>query len=194
MSFLKSASLSLATVLCSILVFSQTDPQPPAFRLPETAAPLDYKVNLTVAPDKDTLSGSVDIDLTFKQPSSVLWLNADKLNVKDATLTAGGKTLAARIIPEPKDLVGFAFETSVPAGKATLHANFEGQVSRKDMAGVFQLKEGNNWYVYSQFETISARPAFPCFDEPGYKVPWQVTLTVPAEDKEIGRASCRERV
>ena len=50
------------------------------------------------------------------------------------------------------------------------------------MAGIFQVKDGGHWYVYSQFENISARRAFPCFDEPGFKVPWQVTLTVPNSD------------
>ena len=31
----------------------------------------------------------------------------------------------------------------------------------------------------SNFEPDSARRAFPCFDEPGFKVPWQLTLRVP---------------
>ncbi len=31
----------------------------------------------------------------------------------------------------------------------------------------------------TQFEAISARRAFPCFDEPGYKTPWEITLRVP---------------
>src|SRR5208282_1418714 len=48
--------------------------------------------------------------------------------------------------------------------------------------GIFQVKDGDHWYIYSQFEDISARRAVPCFDEPGYKVPWQVTLNVPSDD------------
>jgi aminopeptidase N len=63
-------------------------PQPPQFRLPKTVAPVHYSLNLTVAPDQDTFTGAVDIDLNFKEASSVLWLNADKLTVSDATLTA----------------------------------------------------------------------------------------------------------
>ncbi len=56
------------------------------------------------------------------------------------------------------------------------------EISRKDKAGIFQVKDGDHWYIYSQFEEISARRAFPCFDEPAYKVPWQVTLNVPSND------------
>jgi alanyl aminopeptidase len=155
--------------------------QPPQFRLPTFAAPVRYAVTLTLVPDKDTFTGTVDIDLNFHQPSAVLWFNAEMLTVKDATLTAGGRTAPAKVIAQPHDFVGFAFEQPVAAGTAKLHANFEGQISRKDMQGIFQVKDGESWYIYSQFENIAARRAFPCFDEPGYKVPWQVTLNVPKD-------------
>jgi cytosol alanyl aminopeptidase len=156
--------------------------QPPQFRLPATATPVRYSIDLTIVPDKDTFSGAVDIDLNLKDASSVLWLNAEKLTVKDATLTVNGRTLSAKVLPQPKDLVGFSFDHPVDPGLARLHINYQGEVSRKDSAGIFQMKDGDHWYVYSQFEEISARRAFPCFDEPGYKVPWQVTLNVPSGD------------
>jgi alanyl aminopeptidase len=37
---------------------------------------------------------------------------------------------------------------------------------------------GGEWYIFSQLEASDARRVFPCFDEPGFKVPFQVTLTV----------------
>jgi alanyl aminopeptidase len=156
--------------------------QPPAFRLPTSVAPLHYSLNLTVVPDKDIFNGTVEIDLNFKEASSVLWLNAEKITIKDATLTVNGQTVTVKVIPQPKDLVGFSFDHPVGPGLAKLHINYGGEISRKDAAGIFQMKDGDNWYVYSQFENISARRAFPCFDEPGYKVPWQVTLNVRRDD------------
>src|SRR5262249_49092608 len=36
-------------------------------------------------------------------------------------------------------------------------------------------------YVYSQFESRDARRAFPCFDDPSFKTPWQLTLVVPKD-------------
>jgi aminopeptidase N len=157
-------------------------PSPPAFRLPaDAAAPTRYSVEFTVAPDQDTFSGVVDIDLKFKKATSVLWLNAEKLQVKEASLEAGGQTVAARIIPTPKDFVGFQFSHAAGPGPARLHAVFQGMISRKDFQGIFQVKDGGQWYVYSQFENIAARRALPCFDEPGYKVPWQISLRVPKD-------------
>jgi alanyl aminopeptidase len=50
------------------------------------------------------------------------------------------------------------------------------------------MKDGDRWYVYSQFEAIWARRAFPCFDEPSYKVPWQLTLRVKQDQVALSNA------
>ncbi len=155
---------------------------PPKFRLPaEVVGPVRYRVDLTVIPDLDTFTGAIDIDLQFTKPAAVLWLNAEKLAIKEATLSVGGEKFPAKVIAEPNDYVGFAFGHHVGPGPATLHVAYQGEISRKDQQGVFQMKDGDRWYVYSQFEEIYARRAFPCFDEPGYKVPWQLTLQVKKE-------------
>jgi len=154
-------------------------PIPPRFRLPsDVVGPVRYRVDLTLVPDQDTFAGVIDIDLQFTKRAAVLWLNAEKLQIKDAALTVGGEKLTTNVINEPNDYVGFSFDHDVGPGPATLHAAFQGEISRKDQQGIFQMKDSGQWYVYSQFEEIWARRAFPCFDEPGYKVPWQLTLHV----------------
>lgn len=168
--------------ICELARATDNELPPPHFRLPTSVVPQHYSLELTAVPDKDTFAGAVDIDLNFKETSSVLWLNAEKITVTDATLTVNGETLTAKVIPQPKDLVGFSFDHPAGPGSAKLHINYQGEISRKDKAGIFQVKDGDHWYIYSQLEEISARRAFPCFDEPGYKVPWQVTLRVPSDD------------
>jgi alanyl aminopeptidase len=154
-------------------------PIPPKFRLPaDEVAPVRYRLDLTLVPDQDTFTGAVEIDLQLAKSTSVVWLNAEKLTVKDATLTVGQEKLAAKVITAPHDYVGFAFDHTVGPGAATLRVDYQGEISRKDHQGIFQAKDSDRWYVYSQFEAIWARRAFPCFDEPSYKVPWQLTLRV----------------
>jgi alanyl aminopeptidase len=149
----------------------------PKLRLPaDVVAPVRYRLDLTVIPDQDTFTGIVEIDVRFAKSTSLFWLNAQKLKVKEATLIVGAEKLDARVISEPKDFIGFALTHPVAPGEATLRVTYQGEISRKDMQGVFQVKDGEHWYVYTQFEDTSARQAFPCFDEPGYKVPWQLTL------------------
>jgi alanyl aminopeptidase len=154
-------------------------PVPPKFRLPaDEVGPVRYRLDLTLVPDQDTFLGAVEIDLQLAKSTSVLWLNSEMLTVKDAALTVGQEKLAAKVISEPHDYVGFAFDHAVGPGAATLRVVYQGEISRKDQQGIFQMKDGDRWYVYSQFEAIWARRAFPCFDEPSYKVPWQLMLRV----------------
>jgi alanyl aminopeptidase len=154
-------------------------PIPPKFRLPAgEVGPIRYRADLTIIPDQETFSGEVEIDLRFAESTSILWLNSEKLDVKDATLTVAHEKLAAKVIREPQDYVGFAFDPPVGPGEATLRVAYQGEINRKDQQGIFQMKDGDRWYVFSQFEAIWARRAFPCFDEPAYKVPWQLTLRV----------------
>ena len=154
-------------------------PAPPKLRLPADAvAPTRYAVDLTLVPDQDTFTGAVDIQLDFKQSPSVLWLNAEKVTVEEASLSADGSPVALKVVPVEKDYVGFTLARPVGPGPAALHVSYSGVISRKDMQGIFQVKDGDEWYIYSQFENIGARQAYPCFDEPGYKVPWRLTLHV----------------
>ena len=85
-------------------------PAPPKLRLPaDVVVPLRYRVELTAIPDQDTFTGVIDIDLQFIKPTSVVWLNAEKLVVRSASLAVGSRKFAAKVITEPKDYVGFAF-------------------------------------------------------------------------------------
>src|SRR5208282_3807318 len=96
-------------------------PSPPKFRLPaDEVGPVRYRLDLTVVPDQDTFAGAVEIDLQLAKSTSVLWLNSEKLTVKDASLTVGDEKLPAKVISEPQDYVGFAFDHPVRPGAATL--------------------------------------------------------------------------
>ncbi|HTD53396.1 MAG TPA: M1 family metallopeptidase, partial [Thermoanaerobaculia bacterium] len=182
-------ALLAATVACAS-VGNRSAPQPapalpPKLRLPATARPLRYEVDLTVAPERDTFSGTIDIDLELTEPTRLLWLNATGLAVSDAFLTVGNRRQAAQIVPGGEDFVGFGFRRAAARGRARLHAAFSGKVSNTNTTGIFHQKSGEDWYAFTQFEAIDARRAFPCFDEPSFKVPWTLTLRVPRSDLAV---------
>ena len=152
--------------------------QPPALRLPDGVRPVRYRPTLTIVPDQDGFDGVIEIDLDVLAATPVVWLNAQDLQITRAEARVGGVTLAGRVLAQPKDLVGIVFERSLPAGDATLRLTYSGRLSRRDSAGIFQTEEGGRWYASTQFEPIDARRAYPCFDEPSSKVPWQLTLRI----------------
>jgi alanyl aminopeptidase len=155
-------------------------PTPPAFRLGADIVPTRYALELTIDPAKDDFSGVIDVDLQLARDADAIWLNARDLTITDATVSAGGTMQSATTITAPNEIVGFAVPQTIPAGAAKLHVAYTGRIENVGTDAIFRQKDGDDWYVYTQFEPLDARQALPCFDEPGYKVPWQLTLVVPA--------------
>src|SRR5271157_301897 len=157
--------------------------EPPKFRLADTASPVRYAVDLTVVPGESAFRGAADIEFRVTESTPVLWLSASELTIESATLRAGGETRAAGVTSGGAGFVGFAFDPPLAPGSGTLHVAYSGKIRSSSSAGVFQLRDGQNppWYVYTQFEPTDARRAFPCFDEPRFKAPWQLTLHVKQE-------------
>jgi len=153
--------------------------QPPAFRLPAGARPLRYDLALSIVPGEAKVAGEVTIDVELDRPHPVLWLNADSLAVSRASVDRAGT--GATVVPGGKQFVGIAFEPPLSAGRHRLTLAFEAAQSTNSARGIFALQDGGAWYAMTQFESISARRAFPCFDEPGFKTPWTLTLRVPRD-------------
>ena len=178
---MKFASFSFL-FLIAMGAFAAPSLDPPRLRLDGSARPTQYQVDLTIVPDRDTFRGSVDIGVDIRTPAEVIWLNSVGLLIEDATFRPeSGDALQARTVPGGDQFIGFAFDRAI-SGQGVLHIAYQGKISRNSSAGLFQLKEDHETYVYSQFEPTDARRAFPCFDEPNFKVPWQLTLHVPKDD------------
>jgi cytosol alanyl aminopeptidase len=166
-------------------------PSPPTLRLPATAKPLRYDLDLTIVPSRETFGGTVSIDLQIAEPTSVLWLDAVGLTIHAARLSAAGRVLAARVVPGGEDFAGFVFDAPVRPGPARLTVAYEGPLDAERSRGFYRQAEGpgaDDWYAYSYFEPLDARRAFPCFDEPGAKVPWKLTLHVKKEHVALSNA------
>ncbi|HYV49963.1 MAG TPA: M1 family metallopeptidase [Myxococcaceae bacterium] len=155
-------------------------PQPPTFRLGDAARPLRYTATLTVDPTSDHFSGEISIDLRLSSKTDVLWLHGRNLDVDRAELTpAGGAPLKATAHPANDHYLGFRLPAPVGPGEARLTVAYRGRISSTDWSGLFREKSGDDWYAFTQFEATEARRVFPCFDEPAFKVPWQLTLKAP---------------
>ncbi|MCY1081485.1 M1 family metallopeptidase [Archangium lansingense] len=158
-------------------------PRPPTFRLGTQVKPTGYKVELSVNPKQEAFEGVVEIALTVSEATRQVWLHGNGLKVKEATLTAGGASQPARVVTESNSLLGFLLERPVGPGTATLRVAYQGLAPAKETVGLFRQKDGDNWYALTQFQPDDARRAMPCFDEPGFKVPWQLTLRVPRDQR-----------
>ena len=167
--------------LCLALpVLAGPAPEPPALRLPSTAEPTGYAVDLTIDPALETFRGVVDIEIRVREKTSLLWLNASDLAIAKVSANAGGRAVGVRAVPGGENFAGFAFDKPLAPGGVKLHVEYTGKVDANSTQGIFRQKDAADWYVFTQFETTDARRAFPCFDEPSFKVRWQLTLRIPS--------------
>ena len=123
----------------------------------------------------------MEIEISLKGEADTVWLNAKELEVKTAAARSaeGGEEIPAAAAAAGSDFVRLTFQRNLSPGRWIVSLEYRGHVDLKDTEGLFRQREGDDWYVFSQFEAISARRAFPCFDEPAFKVPWQLVLHVP---------------
>jgi aminopeptidase N len=166
-------------------------PQSPTVRLPAGVRPVGYQLDLTIVPAAAPFSGRVAIALAIERPTTTIWLNATDLAIDGAELAAGGAKTRVTVTPGAPGFVGFTLPHAIGPGAATLTVRYHGTMDSQKSRGIYRQNEGpgaDDWYAYTFFEPIDARRAFPCFDEPGFKVPWQVTLHVEKSHVALGNA------
>lgn len=151
-------------------------PTVPKGKLTDAVKPVTYRLDLTVNPDNERFNGTVEIDAVLKAPSTFVDLHGRDLGMKKAVATAGGKTFTGTWAQvDPTGVARLTFAEPLPAGPVTFAFDYDAPFNTGP-AGLFRVKVGDDWYSWSQFQSIDARAAFPSFDEPGFKQPFTVTL------------------
>jgi alanyl aminopeptidase len=153
-------------------------------RLPATVAPQRYSLELRVDPSQPRFSGVTVVQVVVPQATSYVVMHGRDLHITRALARVGGAEIAATATARighggvvPEELV-LTFAQPLPAGSAVLELAYDAPFAA-DLAGLYRVQEGGAWYAYTQFEATDARRAFPCFDEPGFKTAYDVTIAAP---------------
>jgi aminopeptidase N len=173
----------LAGVAVSTLALAQSAPVGP---LPRDVIPTHYRLSLTIDPTKEDFSGETTIEVTVQRATRVIWLHGMGLKVAAVSLVSGTRNIGAHYEEVDHDfgVARITTDAEVPAGKATLHFQYSAPFQTTGQ-GLYHTKIASDWYAFTQFEAIDARRAFPGFDEPGFKTPFDLTLTAPASDRVV---------
>ena len=161
----------------------------PTGKLPTTAAPLHYSLQLKIDPRAERFDGSERIRVTLNEASDHLWLHGQDLNITEVSTTdAAGKTIATTATAHAEEgLLEVRFAATLPAQTIELAFTWDAPFNRK-LEGLYKVSVGDDAYAITQMEPVSARWAFPSFDEPRFKVPFDISLTVPSQDVAVSNA------
>lgn len=181
MHILPRLLLALALSTAPACLAAATEPVPLG-RLPEWAVPESYALALRADPAAAGFSGSVRIRLRLGQASDHLWLHGKDLEVTRVQATdARGRRQRARWV-QADAAAGVAridFRRALPAQVIELELDYRAPYNAQ-LQGFYKVVHGGQPYVMTQMEPISARYAFPGFDEPRFKTPFELEITAPA--------------
>ena len=172
--------------------------------LPEGVTPLRYALDLEVVPSRDTFQGTIDVRVSLAHPTQRIFMHGTGIQVAEAWVVPGfeGDLTAGPLRARPSSAMEAQWETTdhegvnrlvvatpVGPGEVTIHLRYEARFDRQ-LKGLYRVDVGSDHYAFTQFEPTSARYAFPGFDEPRWKTPFDVTLRVPEAERAF--ANTRE--
>jgi cytosol alanyl aminopeptidase len=150
-------------------------------RLPSSVRPIRYSLELTIDPKAERFHGRVQIAVELLAPQTEIFLHGRGLSVSRVVAHLSTTRIAGSYAQENADgLARLRFERALPAGAVLLELVYDAPFDRQ-LKGLYRVDAEGRAYAFTQFEPISARSAFPCFDEPGFKTPFETWLSVPAE-------------
>jgi puromycin-sensitive aminopeptidase len=166
------------------------------YRLPRSAQPRHYRLELTPDLAASRFEGEEVVTLDLEEPVDALVCNAVELEIQGARLeTPAGANLDGRVeLDEAAQRATIAFDSTLPAGSGyRLQLRFTG-VLNDQLHGFYRStftddEGGEHVIAVTQFEPADARRAFPCWDEPEFKAVFAVTLVVDDRLTALANAS-----
>jgi cytosol alanyl aminopeptidase len=183
------------TLVCCIALFAanivHAASDVPRGKLSRDVVPTSYIVDLRMDPREAGYSGVVLVDLDVKQPTRSFHMHARGSTITSAKLLQGGNTLVEAKTESFESDGGVLRVTPVSElapGQWRLRLVFDAPYDQR-LQGAYKVMSGGEAYVMTQMEPLGARNAFPCFDEPAFKVPWTVSIAARSGDTAIFNTS-----
>ncbi|KAL5104050.1 Puromycin-sensitive aminopeptidase [Taenia crassiceps] len=160
-------------------------------RLPRAIKPINYKLDFVPNFTNFTFTAYASVELEVVEPTNRIIFNSSGLKILSASYQG---TLATVTYDEAQELVAFEFTTGLTSGSGYLNLEFNGKFAN-DMLGLYRStytdsrgKESN--ILATQFESVFARRAFPCLDEPDRKATFEISIV--ALDNQVALSNMPE--
>jgi alanyl aminopeptidase len=163
----------------------------PAGQLPAYVTPVRYELALDIVPSRETFTGRVAITVNVTEPRRWFYLHGNGLRVTTVsvmpTLLGGFYANEARweqLNPDGVARVSFARELT--PGEYRLTVEYAADFNRELQGLYVATGPAGERYALTKFEPMGARRAFPCFDEPRFKTPYELSITTEEGQVAVG--------
>ncbi|ACA86660.1 M1 family metallopeptidase [Shewanella woodyi] len=171
----------MATSLITAALLSCSQLHAEQFVLNKHAKPISQAVSLVLDPHKDDFSGSTNIQIQVLKKTKIIQINGVDYTTKNIKLTGDSHCdMSAKMLDT--GIVNLICDTDIYPGDYQLRLDFTAPYNRQSV-GLYKTIDAGVPYLFTQFEMSDARRSFPVFDEPEYKIPFQISITAPYDEK-----------
>jgi alanyl aminopeptidase len=175
----RDASVFRRPWLAFLAVALAAPPATAVERLGEAVRPIAQAIALELDPAREDYRGKVEIDLEVAREVPTIRLHARGQTIESAELRiAGAAPRPLSATAGAADIAALGDGQPIPRGAARLTIAFTQEFNTQAVA-LYKTLAGGEPYLFTQFEAAEARGAFPCFDEPAFKIPFRVRIRVP---------------
>jgi alanyl aminopeptidase len=174
----------LAFAACAVTVPLGAVEAPDPARLGRDVVPTFESVRLVLDPAQTDYTGTAHVELKVARPTATFGFHAEGPVLSVLKLRNAAGEIALRHTVGARGLVRAEADRTLAPGAYTLDVEFKAPFDPRSV-GLYRTSRGTDWYAFTQFEADDARKAFPCWDEPSFKIPYQVTLVVPSAQLAI---------
>jgi aminopeptidase N len=192
---------SFLPALCLLITLSALADAPFDFdkapgRLPKTVVPLDYVIALKPDLANMRFTGTESVRLRFRSAAdSVMFDSLDEV-LSDVRLD--GKPVKSTVSDDTRQLTTVTLERAASSGLHVLSFSYTGKIATAPV-GMFVQSYASpsgeqGQLLSSNMEPTDARRMFPCWDEPGFRASYQLTVTVPKTWAAVANMPVAKRI
>ncbi|MBU3003819.1 M1 family metallopeptidase [Paraglaciecola arctica] len=179
-------------LLLSLTVSVSSYAKESAFRLSTFIKPSFQQITLKIDPDSPTFSGETTITIDVTKATDTIGFYQKDLNIQEAYLSNGDTKIPLTVTSHDYEIQHGKASRNIAANRYKLHIIFNGKFNTSSDGMYLSKFEGLN-YIFTQFEDMYARRAFPSFDEPGFKIPYQMTIKSPEKHTVLSNTLVKKR-
>ena len=171
-------------------------------RLPDWLIPITYNISLDVDMDNNHYDGKVVIKTFVQNTTSLIILHQLNLTITNVFIEEYSSHTYVNVKNqsnyEPFEYFVIEVNSALQEGKLYLITlSFKGTI-KNDLSGFsysyYQMGDQKQKVASTFFSPISARKAFPCFDEPKFKANFTLTLTHSSKYHALGNMPVQNQI